>query len=117
MGEALPVLRDVLQHNLVEEHGDWVQVGRERICPNPKRLQRDRATTGEWIDDERTRSRLAAKRLVRCLHECAGGFQIVLIRRVVPIRKVSDEIEQRCAQVVWIVQECRILLDCREAAE
>ena len=62
--ELLTVLRDVLQHHLVEQHGDGVEIAGEGVSADAEGFERNAAAAGERIDDERPGARLAAQGFV-----------------------------------------------------
>jgi hypothetical protein len=62
------------------------------------------------VHDERARAGQAAQCLVRRLHQRAAGLQVGLVRGVVPVGEVGDEVEQRPAQLRVVVQPFRVLL-------
>lgn len=94
IGEALTVLRDVFEHDLVEQDGDGIEVARKGIRAHAQGFERDGAAAGERVDDERPGTGRAAQRLVPGLGERAAGVEIFADGRVVPIGEVRDEVEQ-----------------------
>ena len=59
--ETLTVLWDVLQDNLIQEHGYGVQVAGESLSTNPERFKWNGPSACEWIDDQRPSARHAAE--------------------------------------------------------
>jgi hypothetical protein len=103
VGQALAVLGDVFEDDLVEQNRNRVQVAGEGVSPNAQGFQRNRAAAGEGVHDQRPRTGCPAQGLVRGLGEGATGVQVFLDRRVIPIGEVGDEVEQRMAQFDGIV--------------
>lgn len=103
VGELRAVARDELQLHLVEQHGDGVEVARDRLGPDAHRLQRDRPASGEGVEDNGRAARVAAKGLVGGLHQRAGGGEVHAVGAVVPVGEVADELQQRVPQVLGVV--------------
>lgn len=94
LGELWPVARNVLEHHLEDQAGDGVQVARERLAPEPQRLERDRTAPRERVHDQR---RLIA---MRRPHQRTTHLEIGTLCCVIPVREIPDELEQRLAQVL-----------------
>ena len=61
--EALAVLGDVFEDDLVEQHGDGVEVAGEGVGAHTQGFERDGAAAGERVHDERPGAGRAAERL------------------------------------------------------
>ncbi len=93
IGQSGAMPRDVLQHHLEDQARHGVQIGRERLAPEPQRLQRDRSAACEPVHYQR---RLLT---VRRLHQVAPHLQVGRMRRHVPVGERADEPEQRLLQL------------------
>ena len=47
ISETLTIFRDVLEHDLIEQNGDWIQVACERIRTDTQCLKRNRAAASK----------------------------------------------------------------------
>ena len=84
--------RDVLQHYLQDQARHRVEVTGERLAAEPKRLERNRASTRERVHHQRRLLR------VRGLDEAAADLQVARVAGVVPIGEVPDELQQHGPQ-------------------
>ena len=106
-----PYLGDVLQHDLVEQHGHGVEVAGEGVGADAESFERDRAAAGERIDDERPGAGLAAECFVCGLRQSAAGVEVLGDGRVVPVGEVGDEVEQREPELVEVGRIGRVERD------
>ncbi|NYG37980.1 hypothetical protein BJY28_002449 [Janibacter alkaliphilus] len=78
-------LRRDLDERLVDEHGDGVEVARMRLETEALRLERDRAATGEGVEDRR-------RIVVRARHDLRACFgQETLVADVLPDDEPLDD--------------------------
>ena len=94
IGEALAVLGDVFEDDLVEQDGHGVEVAGKGVRAHAQGFERDGAAAGKRVHDQRAGAGRAAQRLVRGLGERAAGVQVFLDGGVVPVGEVGDEIEE-----------------------
>jgi hypothetical protein len=94
VGKCGAVAREVLKHGPEDQAGDWIEIAGEGIAAEPQRLQRDRATTRERIDDERRLFRMCR------LYQTASSIEKCSAGGVVPIGEVANEPEQCLAQLL-----------------
>ena len=110
IGETLAVLGDVFEDDLVEQHGHGVEVAGEGVGTHAQGFERDGAAAGKRVHDKRPGAGRAAERFVRGLGESAAGVEVVGDGGVVPVGEVGDEVEQRAAQTVVVVEAASELL-------
>ena len=108
IGEALAVLGDVFEDDLVEQHGHGVEVAGKGVRAHAQGFERNGAAAGKRVDDERPRAGRAAQRLVRGLRERAAGVEVFRDGGVVPVGEVGDEVEQREPELVEVGRVCRV---------
>jgi hypothetical protein len=83
--------RDVLQENLENQAGNWIQVAGEGFASDPQRFERYGATPGERVYYE---GRFLP---MRGSHQAAADLQVSAVSCGVPVREAPDECQQRLA--------------------
>ncbi len=94
--------RNVFEQDLEDQAGNRIEIAGKCVTSQSQRFQRNRASTGKWIDDQRrffsTCLRRAFGRQVCGFDEPTRDFKVDAVRRSIPVRKITDELEERLAE-------------------